>query len=842
MIRAGPPPPLVRYGEPAGRWVLVATVLGSGLAFIDATVVNVALPRIGTSLGADAAGLQWTVNGYTLSLTSLILLGGSLGDRFGRRRIFVVGVCWFAVASALCGLAPSVGTLIAARVLQGVGGALLTPGALAILEASFRTEDRARAIGAWSGLGGIAGALGPFLGGWIVEVASWRLVFLVNLPLAALVVAVALRHVPETRDPAAPRRVDVVGVLTGALGLGGLSYGFTAWPALGARSPAVIAALGVGVLATLGFLLAERRSAHPMLPLSVFASRTFTAVNLVTFAVYAALGGAFFLVVLNLQVVAGFSPLAAGSAMLPITGITLLLSARAGALAQRIGPGVPMTVGPILCAGAMVLLARVGVGASYALDVLPAVILLGLGLALTVAPLTTVALGALDDRHAGIASGVNNAVARAAGLFAVAVLPLAAGIGSGRLTDAAALAPTHRVAMLLCAGAFLGGAALAFLMIAKGGRRPAPAPAPSARGEDRGRFHCPVTGPPLYPSHAGAAPRPEGAARAATGGSTGPADEREAGTAGEGELMSAISRREQQEIARANQSGLEAVVFVHGLWLLASSWEPWRELFEESGYVTLAPSWPDDPETVDEARRHPEVFAHKRVEQVTDHFADVIQQLESPPAVIGHSFGGLIAQRLAGQGIASACVAIDPAPFRGVLPLPFSALRSAFPVLGNPANYGRAVALTFEQFRYGWANALSEAEARRLYETYSVAGPGAPLFQAATANLNPWTAAKVDTTNPDRGPLLVISGEKDHTVPGAIARATYHRQRRNPGVTSFRSIPDRGHSLTIDAGWREVAEVALAFVRLHQPASPARASADRERWRGGEGHAEEPRP
>lgn len=281
--------------------------------------------------------------------------------------------------------------------------------------------------------------------------------------------------------------------------------------------------------------------------------------------------------------------------------------------------------------------------------------------------------------------------------------------------------------------------------------------------------------------------------------------------------MSTISSREQREIERANRSGLAPVVFVHGLWLLASSWEHWRTLFEDAGFTTLAPSWPDDPETVEEARRHPDVFAHKRVKQVTDHFADVIRQLASPPAIVGHSFGGLIAQRLAGEGLASVTVAIDPAPFRGVLPLPFSALKAAFPVLGNPANYGRAVALTFEQFRFGWANAASEGEARRLYETYSVAGPGAPLFQAATANVNPWTEAKVDTMNPDRGPLLVISGEKDNTVPRAISNASYKRQRRNPGITELREIPNRGHSLTIDGGWREVAEVALAFVKHHRP-------------------------
>jgi non-heme chloroperoxidase len=303
-----------------------------------------------------------------------------------------------------------------------------------------------------------------------------------------------------------------------------------------------------------------------------------------------------------------------------------------------------------------------------------------------------------------------------------------------------------------------------------------------------------------------------------------------------------ISTREQREILRANQSGEGPVVFVHGLWLLASSWDPWRALFEESGYVTLAPSWPDDPETVEEARRHPEVFANKGVAQITDHYADIIRQLKSRPAIMGHSFGGLITQRLAGQGLATVSVAIDPAPFRGVLPLPLSALKSAFPVLGNPANYMRARELTFEQFRFAWANALSEEEARKLYETYSVAGPGAPLFQAATANVNPWTEAKVDTLNPDRGPLLIIAGERDRLVPWAIAHASYKRQKRNPGITEIREIPNRGHSLTIDSGWREVAEVALSFVNQHHPARSSLLKKNRVAVRGDAEFAQEGRP
>ncbi|HEY8791652.1 MAG TPA: alpha/beta hydrolase [Gaiellaceae bacterium] len=268
-----------------------------------------------------------------------------------------------------------------------------------------------------------------------------------------------------------------------------------------------------------------------------------------------------------------------------------------------------------------------------------------------------------------------------------------------------------------------------------------------------------------------------------------------------------------EQIGRANTTGLTPVVFVHGLWLLPSSWDRWPIVFEEAGYAALTPGWPDDPQTVDEANAHPEVFAHKSVGQVADHLAAMIGRLEKKPAVIGHSFGGLLVQMLAGRGLSEASVAIDPAPFRGVLPLPISALKSAAPVLGNPANRGRAVPLTYEQFRFGFANAVSEDEAKELYETFAVPASGAPLFQAATANFNPWTEAKVDSKNPDRGPLLIISGEKDNTVPWAIANASYKKQKRNEGVTEIVEMPNRGHALVIDSGWREVADTALAFIQ-----------------------------
>jgi non-heme chloroperoxidase len=285
--------------------------------------------------------------------------------------------------------------------------------------------------------------------------------------------------------------------------------------------------------------------------------------------------------------------------------------------------------------------------------------------------------------------------------------------------------------------------------------------------------------------------------------------------------MDTLTEREQGEIDRANGTGRRPVVFVHGLWLLSSSWDRWRALFEDAGYTTVAPVWPDDPDTVEEARRDPSVFARKMVKQVTEHYLAAIAKLTVKPAVVGHSFGGLIAQKIAGEGVSAATVAIDPAPFQGVLPLPVSALRSAAPVLGNPANLRRGVSLTFAQFAYGWANALDEAEARELYDTYHVPASGVPIFQAASANLNPFSETKVDTKNPQRGPLLVISGEKDHTVPHAISHASFKLQKRNEAPTEFIEIPNRGHSLTIDSGWREVAEKALDFLKRRLDGGPA---------------------
>ncbi|GAA0278543.1 hypothetical protein GCM10009539_78010 [Cryptosporangium japonicum] len=453
----------VRMGTAAGRWVLLATVLGSSLVMLDGTVVNVALERIGHDLGADFAALQWIVNAYTLALAALILLGGALGDRFGRRRVFLFGVAWFAVASLLCAVAPTAEMLAGARALQGIGGALLTPGSLAMIAATFDPADRSRAVGAWSAFGGIAGAIGPFVGGWLVE-WDWRAVFLLNLPLAVVVMVVARLHVPESRDPDTVRGFDVSGTVVGAGGLGVLTYGLIA--AGGRGFDVMVGTLVVAGLVLLGvFLVIERRSPHPLVPLDLFANRTFSAVNGVTFAVYAALGVFFFLLVLQLQVVAGFSPLAAGTALLPVTAVMLLLSARTGALADRIGARIPLTAGPLVAAAGLLLVTRVGPDASYVTTVLPAVLVFGLGLSLTVAPLTATVLGSAESRHAGIASGVNNAVARAAGLLSVAVIPVVAGLSGQAYANPDVMADGFRMAMMISAGLLVVGAVLAFVLI-----------------------------------------------------------------------------------------------------------------------------------------------------------------------------------------------------------------------------------------------------------------------------------------------------------------------------------------------------------------------------------------
>ena len=450
----------LRLDSPAGRWLLVAAILGSALAGIDATVVNVALPALGSALGASFTTLQWVVTAYALTLASFILVGGVLGDRYGRRRVFVVGVIWFAVASLCCGLARSADVLIVARALQGVGGALLMPGSLAMLQASFGERDRGRAIGAWSGLGGVATAVGPFLGGWLVEVASWRWVFLVNLPLAVLVVWLAVRHVPETRDPQARGSVDAAGALLGAATLAALTYALTTAGDRGIGTP-VLAALTVGLVVAVAFVVTERRASNPMLPLTAFREPQFRAANAVTFVVYGGFGAIFFLLVVHLQVVVGLSPVAAGTALLPVTVVMLLLSARSGALATRIGPRAQMAVGPLVCAGGLLLMLRIHAGATYMGEVLPAVLVLGLGLAIMVSPLTATALAAAPPEHAGMASGVNNAVACTAGLAAVAAVPALAGLRGQVYDDPTAFAAGFATALWISAGMLVAGGLLA---------------------------------------------------------------------------------------------------------------------------------------------------------------------------------------------------------------------------------------------------------------------------------------------------------------------------------------------------------------------------------------------
>jgi EmrB/QacA subfamily drug resistance transporter len=436
--------------------------LGDGV--LDATVVNVAAPRIGQDLGTDVAGLQWTLNGYLVALASLILLGGSLGDRLGRRRIFRVGVAWFTGASLLCALAPSVEILIAARVLQGVGGALVTPGSLAIIEATFRERDRARTIGWWSALAGLATAAGPVVGGYLVDALSWRWIFLINLPAGAFVVAFAGR-VPETRDPQATGRLDLPGAALATVGLAALTYVLIEAPLRGLGSTVILVALAAAVACLAAFVAVERRAEQPMLPLDIFASTQFTVANLVTLVVYAALGGGLFLLTVFLQGALGYPPLAAGAATLPIDALMLGLSSRMGQLAQRIGPRIPLTAGPLLMAAGTLLLTTVEPGDSYLTGVLPAVAVFGLGLVFVVAPITATMLAAVDERHAGLASGVNNAVSRVAQLLAVAVLPVVAGLSGDEYRQPDALTAGFHTAMIVTAALAALGGLLAALAI-----------------------------------------------------------------------------------------------------------------------------------------------------------------------------------------------------------------------------------------------------------------------------------------------------------------------------------------------------------------------------------------
>ena len=461
----GPADERLRADSPRGRWVLLATVLASGMALLDGSVVNVALRTIGTDLDASVPQLQWVVNAYLLSLASLILVGGALGDRLGRRRVFVWGITWFGAASALCAVAQSPTQLLWARLVQGVGAALLTPGSLALIQASFRTADRGKVIGRWAGLGGIAAAVGPPLGGWVIDVASWRWIFAVNIPLAALVVWLTVRHVPESRDPDSPAGYDVPGSALAVLGLGGLTYAL-----IEHSTSYAVPAAAIGTAAVVLFLVVQARSPHPVMPLHLFGARVFSVANAMTLLVYGALGAMTFFLVLQLQVSAGYSPLEAGTATLPITLVLLLLSSRAGALATRMGPRPLMAGGPMVCAGGTWLLRGVGDG-SYWSEVLPGLLLFSLGLAALVAPLTTTVLAAAPDRSAGVASGINNAVARTGSLLAVAALPAVVGVTGDDYERPAVFTNGYEQALAICAVLLAAGGLVSLVGLA--GTRPA---------------------------------------------------------------------------------------------------------------------------------------------------------------------------------------------------------------------------------------------------------------------------------------------------------------------------------------------------------------------------------
>lgn len=477
----------VRLSEPAGRWTLVVTAVGSGLVLLEATVVNVALPALERNFDASLASLQWTVNAFTLTLSALILLGGSLGDRFGRRRIYLIGIAWFACASLLCGVAPTLEWLIVARALQGIGGALVVPGSLALIQDAFHPDDRNRALGWWSGLSGSAGALGPLLGGGLVDTAGWRWIFLVNVPVAAALVVVLVARVPERHTGTRSGRFDILGATSAAIGLGGTTYALT--QSADDPGPATVAAV-VGITAMLVFWWVERRSRTPMLPLDMFGSRPFSAANLAGFFLYGALAALMFVLPIQLQVTTGYSALATGLALLPLTALTLALSAHGGTLATRLGPRVPLTAGSFVCALALLLATRIGADAAYLTDVLPVVVLVGIGIPLVTPAVTATVLSAVPDTRAGIASAVSNGVARTAGLLVVAALPLLARLPQDAATEPAALDHGFDRSMLMGSGLFVIGGLVAWFGIPRlPGRRELTTGSP----QEVGRFNSPST-------------------------------------------------------------------------------------------------------------------------------------------------------------------------------------------------------------------------------------------------------------------------------------------------------------------------------------------------------------
>jgi EmrB/QacA subfamily drug resistance transporter len=459
----------LRLESPAGRWTLAAAVLSSGSVFLESTVVNVALPALGRDLGLGLEGLQWVVNSYLLTLSALMLLGGSLGDLFGHRRVLIVGLTCFTVASAAAALAPNAPVLIVVRLVQGVAGALLVPNTLALLNTEFDPQDRSVAIGRWAGWSAVSTAVGPLVGGWLVDALSWRWVFGIPAPFGLVALWIAARRVPDEPVRRAGRHVDVAGAALVTLGLAALTWALIAAPGRGLTHPLILSAILLGVVLLGAFLVHERRARDPMLPLAMFRSRQFTGANLVTLLVYAALGGLLFLLMLQLQNVLGYSALQAGAALVPINGLMLALSSAAGRWAQRVGPRWPIAIGALLCAVGMLLLARVQPGASYVGAVLPGLVVFSLGLASLVAPLTAAVLGAVKEDEGGIASGVNNAVARLASLLAVAALPLAAGIGGPTTPRGAALAAGYARAMWLGAALCVAGGIVAFTTIRRAG-------------------------------------------------------------------------------------------------------------------------------------------------------------------------------------------------------------------------------------------------------------------------------------------------------------------------------------------------------------------------------------
>jgi EmrB/QacA subfamily drug resistance transporter len=477
----------LELGSSRGRIALTATIAASAMASLDATVVNVALPHIGQDLDASVSQLQWVLTGYLLALASLILLAGALGDRWGRRRVFVLGTIWFAAASLLCGVAPTIEVLILARVLQGVGGALLTPGSLAIIQSSFREADRSAAVGAWSGFGGVAGAIGPFIGGVIVGGPGWRWAFLINLPVAAVVVICSRAAVPETKDPRAHGHLDVSGAVYAVIGLSAATWALTEAGPRGWSDPAVLVALAVGIIALSAMVLRMHRAPNPLVPPSLFRSRTFTVVNIGTVFLYASIGLTFFLVAYELQVAAGWTALEAGIALLPTTILMLVLSARSGRLAQRIGPKLQLTIGPLIVAAGLLLLTRVGSDPDWVTDVLPGAIVLGCGLVTFVAPLTATVMAAADPDHVSTGSGVNNAIARAASLAGLAAIPVAAGLTTASGIDA--VTDAYRTALTIAA-AVVAVATPVMLFGLPGRIRSA---------HTHRRLHCAVDGPPLQP-------------------------------------------------------------------------------------------------------------------------------------------------------------------------------------------------------------------------------------------------------------------------------------------------------------------------------------------------------